>query len=215
MTMSEIYFLSGIGTDIGKSYAAGWLAKQFMEQGKSVITQKFIQTGNQGFSEDILLHRKITGTTLTEEDYAGVTAPVMLSYPASPQLAARIDAKRIDLELISRCTLQLAQKYEVVIIEGAGGLMVPITDDFLTIDYPLRKNLPVILATNGALGSINHTVLSLEAIKARGMRLHSLLYNCHFDRDERIAEDTKGFILRYLKRNFPGAEMLFVPDIIV
>ncbi len=213
--MSEIYFLSGIGTDVGKSYAAGHLAKKLTLQGKSVITQKFIQTGNRGMSEDILLHRRITGTGLSEEDRSGVTAPVILSYPASPQLAARIDSREIDLEKIGRCTDLLASKYEVVIIEGAGGLMVPITDDFLTIDYPRQKRLPVILVTNGALGSINHTLLSLEALKARRMRLHSLLYNCHFDVDKRIAEDTKGFLRRYLNRNFPGTEMLFVPEIIV
>lgn len=59
--------------------------------------------------------------------------------------------------------------------------MVPLTDDFLTIDYPATRNLPVVLVTNGILGSINHTILSLEAIKARGLKLRSVIYNTYFD----------------------------------
>ncbi|MDE6254912.1 MAG: dethiobiotin synthase, partial [Muribaculaceae bacterium] len=77
-------FITGIDTDAGKSFATGWLAKLIMAQGKSVITQKFVQTGNLEFSEDIEVHRKIMGIPLTTVDKIGITAPVIFTYPASP-----------------------------------------------------------------------------------------------------------------------------------
>ncbi len=204
-------FLSGIDTDAGKTYATAYLAKRFMQQGLSVVTQKFIQTGCKDDSEDIIAHRKLMGIDLLPEDKDHTTAPIIFTYPASAQLAARIDGRDIDISLIDRSREILASRYDVVIIEGAGGLMVPFTDDFLTIDYPATRQLPVVLVTNGILGSINHTLLSLEAIKARGLELPYIIYNKYFDTDELIAEDTLGFIRRYVAKHFPGTEILEMP----
>lgn len=209
--MSKTYFISGIDTDAGKSYATGWLALQLAADGKRVVTQKFIQTGNVGSSEDIVVHRRLTGTGLLPEDIDGLTAPVILSYPASAQLAARIDGVELDLSIIDRAREILEERYDVVLVEGAGGLMVPITDEFFAIDYAATRRLPVILVTNSRLGSINHTVLSLEAIRNRGMQLYSVLYNTYFDNDKVIATDTRDFIARYVERYFPGTPILDVP----
>jgi len=205
------FFLTGIDTDAGKTYATAFLALKFMSEGKSVITQKFIQTGCVDDSEDIIAHRKLMGIDLLPEDLDHTTAPIIFTYPASAQLAARIDGKEIDINLIDRSRELLSSRYDVLIIEGAGGLMVPFTDEFLTIDYPATRHLPIVLVTNGILGSINHTLLSLEAIKARKLDLPYLIYNKHFDSDEIIAADTLGFIRRYLKRNFPDTEVLEMP----
>lgn len=206
--MSEVIFISGIDTDAGKTYMTGMYARMLMEQGKSVITQKFIQTGNVDFSEDIEMHRKIMGSGLLPEDREGLTAPIIFSYPASAQLAARIDGKDIDLNVIENATKELASRYDVVLIEGAGGLMVPLADDYFAIDYVRQHNLPLMLVTNSVLGSINHTVLSLEAIKSRGINLKGVIYNTYFDNDKIIAEDTLGFIQRYVNRSFPKSEFV-------
>jgi len=211
--MSTTLFISGIDTDAGKSYCTGWLARRYMAEGKSVITQKFIQTGNVGRSEDIELHRRLMNLPMLPEDLDMTTAPVIFSYPASAQLAARIDGRKIDLETIAGATRKLSARYDVVLIEGAGGLMVPITDTYSTIDYVAEHSLPLVLVTNGRLGSINHTLLSLEAIKSRGIQLHSVLYNTHFDTDAVIAADTRAFIGRYIACHFPGTDMTDVPSI--
>lgn len=211
--MSETLFISGIDTDAGKSYCTAWLARQMMDRGLSVITQKFIQTGNVGRSEDIELHRRLTGTGPLPEDADLTTSPVIFSYPASAQLAARIDGRQIDLSAIDRSRELLASRYDVLLIEGAGGLMVPVTDDFLTIDYITSRRLPLALVTNGVLGSINHTVLSLEAVAARGIDLKYVLYNTYFDRDQVIADDTRAFIARYIARHFPSTQILDVPTL--
>jgi len=105
---TDIYFISGIDTDAGKSYCTAWYAKQLSQNGQRVITQKFIQTGNTGHSEDIDLHRRIMGTGYLPEDKEGLTMPEIFSYPCSPHLAARIDNRPIDFGKIERATRELA-----------------------------------------------------------------------------------------------------------
>ena len=97
-------FITGIGTDVGKSFATGWLARKMNEAGKRTLTQKMIQTGNVGYREDIERHRKIMNIPLQPEDENHLTAPVIFSYPCSPHLAAKIDKKEIDFNKISSST---------------------------------------------------------------------------------------------------------------
>ena len=182
-----------------------------MDEGHTVITQKFIQTGCTDMSEDIVRHRELTGSELLPEDLDGTTAPLIYTHPCSPQLAARIDHRDIPLEVIDNSTEKLLERYDCVLIEGAGGLMVPVTDTFFTIDYVASRRLPLVLVVHGGLGSINHTILSFEAIARRGIQLHTVLYNKYFDSDPLIAEDTRAFIARYLEREFPAAQILDVP----
>ncbi len=211
--MNNVIFVSGIHTDAGKSYATGHLARSLMEQGQKVATLKFIQTGNVGRSEDIDVHRRLMGIELPE-DASGLTAPQIFSYPCSPQLAAEIDGREIDFNAIDSAIQTLSDRYDTVLVEGAGGLMVPLSDDFWTIDYIASRGLPVALVTNGSLGSINHTLLSLEALERRAIPLHSVIYNTHFDSsDRRIAADTVGFIRRYLQRRHPNTPLLFTPSV--
>lgn len=210
---SQLIFISGIDTDAGKSYATGYIARQLTAKGLNVITQKFIQTGCEVYSEDIELHRKIMGVDALEEDLDHTTSPVIFTYPASAQLAARIDGREIDLDIISKASDTLAATHDIVLIEGAGGLMVPITDTYTTIDYVAEHQLPLGLVTNGKLGSINHTLLSLEAIQHRGIRLKWLIYNEHFDTDPVISADTRGYIRRYVAKHFPETEIIIVPSI--
>lgn len=205
-------FITGIDTDAGKTYATAWLAGRLAAQGRRVITQKFIQTGNVGRSEDIEAHRRLTGTGMLPEDAEGLTAPLIFSYPASAQLAARIDGRPIDLSIIDRARNELARRYDDVLIEGAGGLMVPLTDTFMAIDYAATRDLPLALVTNSRLGSINHTILSLEAIRARRLQLPYILYNTFFDSaSPEIAADTRAFIGRYAAAHHPGTVILDIP----
>ena len=210
--MSEVYFISGIDTNIGKTYATGFLAAKWAKEGKKVITQKPIQTGCIDTAEDILLHRKIMGIDLLPEDISRLTMPEVFTYPASPHLAAKIDNRAIDFEKIEKATEILRQNYDILLIEGAGGLMVPLTEDLLLIDYAAQKQYPIILVTSGRLGSINHTLLSFEAIERRGLTLHSVVYNL-FDEnpDPIISEDTFRLLKKQMSVRFPDAE-LFVLD---
>jgi dethiobiotin synthetase len=209
----NVYFVSGIDTNIGKSYATAYLALQWRQQGVNTITQKFIQTGNPaGYSEDIELHRRLMGTGPLPEDQEGLTKPQIFSYPASPDLASRIDGRPIDFEAIRRATDVLSQRYDAVLMEGAGGLMVPLTPDLLTIDYIRQQGYPLVFVTSGRLGSVNHTLLSFEAIQARGIQLHTVLYNLYPEGEDKIIQaDTEQYIRRYLAQHFPEAQFLKVP----
>lgn len=200
-----VLFVTGTGTDVGKSWATGWLARELARAGSNVITQKFIQTGNCGRSEDIEVHRSIMGIPLQPRDLDGTTAPIILSYPASPHLAARIDGIEIDWEVPAASSRQLACEYDHVLIEGAGGALVPLNDRLLTADWIARHDLPAAVVTGGMLGSINHTLLTLEALEARGVKVALVIYNPHFDTDEVICPDTRAYLRRYLSRHHPGA----------
>lgn len=208
--MKEIIFVSGIGTNVGKSYATGWLANKLNSEKKNAITLKMIQTGNDGYSEDIDIHRKIMGLPLLDEDKDFTTAPIIMTYPASPHLAAKIDHCTIDLSKIDRSTEKLFEKYDTILMEGAGGLMVPITETYTTIDYIREHNLQLALVTNGQLGSISHTLLALEAIKTRQIKLKYVVYNPYFDEDKIIAEETQKYLGEFLKKNFPETEYLIM-----
>lgn len=209
---APVYFISGIDTGIGKTYATGYLAKLWNQQGIRTITQKLIQTGNSGISEDIEQHRQIMQMGWFPEDDSRLTMPEIFSYPASPHLAAKIDGRAVDFAKIAQATQRLAERYDAVLLEGAGGLMVPLTDSLLSIDYAAGKNFPVILVSSGRLGSINHTILSLEALRSRGMQLHALAYNLNDEsQDPLISKDTAEYLKAYLAKHFPDALWMDIP----
>ena len=209
---APVYFISGIDTGIGKTYTTGYLAKLWNGQGQKTITQKLIQTGNTDISEDIEQHREIMGMGWFPEDQSKLTMPEIFTYPASPHLATQIDGREIDFQKIADATQQLAEKYDLVLLEGAGGLMVPLTTDLLTIDYIAEKKFPVILVSSGRLGSINHTLLSLEALKIRGLELYALAYNLNDEsQDALISQDTAAYLKAYLAQHFPKALWIDIP----
>ncbi|MCF7521355.1 dethiobiotin synthase [Neisseria sp. ZJ106] len=205
--MKGVYFIGGIDTDVGKTAATGKLAQQLQQQGISVITQKLVQTGCLHDAEDILTHRKIMGIPLQEADRQRLTMPQVFAYPASPHLAAKLENRSVSLNSVTAATEQLAQQYDVVLLEGAGGLMVPLTEDCLSIDYVQQRQYPVILVTGGRLGSINHTLLSLSAIRQSGLTLHSVVFNHYHDSsDPLIAEESRRYLQNAVKQDFPQAE---------
>lgn len=206
---NNIYFVSGIDTGIGKSYATGLIAKQWNAEGLRTITQKLVQTGNTAISEDIILHRQLMGLAFTEDDQEKITMPEIFSYPASPHLAAQIDKREIDFEKIRQATAQLSQRYDAVLVEGAGGLMVPLTEDYLIIDYIKEMGYPLLFVTSGKLGSINHTLLSLEAVAKREINLHTVIYNTFpvLD-DSTISTETQRYLRNYIQKHFPETKFI-------
>ena len=216
----SVLFISGIDTDIGKTYATGLLAKALMQQGIDVITQKLVQTGvaidrysgEMNMADDIVTHRELMGMPLQPCDLDFTTCPYRYEKPASPHLSARLSKQTLNPEMITNATYRLQADYDVVLLEGAGGLLVPITEQLLTLDYIASQGYPIILVTSGRLGSINHTLLSLEAITSRGLKVHSVIYNHIHDAadntDAEIANSTIDFLQHYLKQNYPDTHWL-------
>lgn len=206
-----VYFISGIDTDAGKSIVTGVIARTLLKKGVNVVTQKFIQTGCVGISEDILKHREIMGIEPLEVDKDGTTCPYVMTYPASPHLAAEIDKVDIDVKRIHQSTVKLAAMYDMVLLEGAGGLYVPVTRDYLTIDYIQEYKHPLILVSSSKLGSINHTLMSLELCRLRGIEVKYVVYNDFPNDSEFIKNDSITIIRQYLQQHFPECELLELP----
>lgn len=193
------YFITGIDTGVGKTWATGLLARYLRGRGNAVITQKLVQTGCAGMSEDILAHRRIMETGLFPED-GELTCPYCLPFPGSPHLAARLAGVSLDTGRMRRATEELARRYDCVLVEGSGGLHVPLDEGSTLLEYIGEVCYPVILVTSSRLGSINHTFLTLEALQRRGIPVAGTLYNLYPGADPHIRDDTRDMILRRLER---------------
>ncbi|MDE5944687.1 MAG: dethiobiotin synthase [Rikenella sp.] len=213
------YFVSGIDTDAGKSYATGQLARMLAEQGRRVITQKFVQTGCTDRSEDIELHRRLMGIPLQAVDTDRTTCPIIYRFPASPHLSAQLEGTYVQTTLIEEATQNLLKQYDTVLIEGAGGLLVPLRPfdpdrtphEYLTADYVAEQRLPLLFVTSARLGSLNHTLLSFEACRARRIEIAAVLWKLYPAGDPIIAADTRAYIETYLQTYFPQARIIDIP----
>lgn len=203
--------LCGIDTGIGKSVATGLLARHLLEDGHSVITQKLVQTGCSGRPEDVLTHRRLMETGWLEEDEQKLTCPYCFSFPGSPHLAARIAQTTIEPEKISVATRQLQASFEWVILEGAGGLLVPLGTDLNLLDYIAFQEYPLILVTSSRLGSINHTLMSLESIRSRNINLVGLIYNIFDGGPDAIIQDSLRLFSRALQDHGFKDNILVLP----
>lgn len=204
--------VGGIDTGVGKTVVCGLMARYLLARGVNVITVKMVQTGNVGFSEDLNLHRAMMGRTFPE-DALGLTAPQIFSFPASPLMASRLDGKTVDVDRIAQCVTTLQSRYDVVLIEAAGGLAVPLTEDLLTVDFAAAQGWQLILVSSGKLGSVNHTVLSLESAQARGLDVLDVAYNFCPDADPAIDRDSAEFITQYMQKKGLRPALSVVPKV--
>ena len=210
--MQKNYFITAIDTDAGKTVITGLMARYLADRGVRVITQKMAQTGCMGASDDVAAHRRIMGAAPFPEDAAGLTCPYIFPFPASPQFSSRLAGERIELETIRNATVCLTERYDCVLTEGVGGVMVPLVDDLTVVDYLVRYPAPVILVTNGRLGSVNHTLLSFEVLDNHGIEVAAMVYNDFVAADPLIAADSFDTLRRYLYRYFPGGVAMRVGE---
>jgi len=206
-------FVSGIDTDTGKTIATGLIALYFKKLGYKVITQKIVQTGCNKISEDIIKHREIMDEKLNDFDLQSITCPYIFNFPASPHLSSKLENKEINPNKILKATKELEKHFDYVIIEGIGGLCVPLNKNIILIDYIVANKYPLILVTSGKLGSINHTLLNLEAIKKRKIKLKAIIYNNYFSSDEIINSDSKSFLKKLIKKDFPDSQFIEIGNI--
>ncbi len=196
--------------------ATGLLARYLKSSGRRTVTQKIVQTGDKGISADIQLHRRLADMELLPEDISGMTCRYVFKFPASPHLAASLENSIIDISRIDADTRQLEKNYQCVLIEGAGGLQVPLNDDYLISDFLTERRYPVILVSSPRLGSINHTLLSLELASRRGIRVTGIVYNIFNAAVPEITAATRSILCRYLtKYGFPATIIdlpFFSPD---
>jgi dethiobiotin synthetase len=204
----KTYFISGIDTDCGKTYVTGHLAASLLKKGYKTITQKPVQTGCFNRADDIIEHRRLMGISLTTCDINALTCSYLFKTPASPHLAAAIEGVSINTEAIAINTQILQKNWDIVLIEGAGGLMVPFNENEYVIDYIKANNYPLILVSSSKLGSINHTLMSIECILNRNIILHSVIYNRFENHSPTIANDSFNVIEKFLHKHSPQTQVV-------
>jgi len=172
------YFITGIGTGIGKTLISAILTEKLKAD-----YWKPIQSGDLDTSDSITLGSLISNnqTVIHRESYR-------LTQPLSPHLSARLDGIEIDL---SKINMPLTNSN--LIIEGAGGLMVPLNEKELIIDLIKKLNVEVILVSQNYLGSINHTLLSVNLLKQYEIPIKGIIFNG----DENV--ETERYIQQYTK----------------
>ncbi len=212
LVMNQPIAICGIDTNIGKSIVTGLLARHLLLKGKVVITQKLVQTGCVGRPEDIVLHRKLMGAEWHSLDEEQLTCPYCFPFPASPHLAAARAGTEIDPAVLTLATSRLSEQVDQLLIEGVGGLLVPLTRKLLLLDYLAQHDYPVILVTTPRLGSINHTLLSLEALKQRKMNLLGLACNLYGDHPKEILMDSLQLFREQLAAYGFPQKIILVPD---
>lgn len=208
----ETLFITGIGKNAGKSYATGWLAREMTAAEHYVITLKAVQTGSSDICDDIRIHRKIMNLAPGTFDMTRITSPCKFATVASPHVAAKLENSEIKAELINEAARLLHKNYKHVLIEGSEGLMTPLKGDFLTIDYIRANKLPVILVINGAPGSISNTLLSLYALAHYKIDIFGVIYNPYFDKDKKVAFETKEYLKEWVLHHYPGSLWFEMPE---
>ncbi len=213
MALRKVYCVTGIDTDVGKTVVAGLIARSFIKNDINVITQKMVQTGCNGLSEDIIFHRQLMGIDLLPEDVDGLTCPYRFSVPSSPHLAAALEQNVIDCDQIKAATMKLLRQFECVILEGVGGLSVPLNNDMTVLDYLEKEQYPMVLVSSSRLGSINHTLNALELARKRNLEVVAIVYNLIGETDPRIVKDSRIVFQRFLKKYGFPSNIIDLPEI--
>ena len=200
-------FVAGTDTGVGKTAVAAALAAALRGQGMDVGVMKPVATGSarpgpggRPLAEDAARLARAAGAT----DAPALINPVWFAEPLAPWTASRRARRRIHLSSILRAFAALQARHEVVIVEGAGGLLVPLSRRVLMVDVAARLGLPVLLVARPGLGTINHTLLSLACVRGRGLRCCGVVLNYvkppARDPAARLAEQTNPGTLRQWAR---------------
>jgi dethiobiotin synthetase len=175
MTRPGGLFVTGTDTGVGKTVVTCALARALRKAGVDVGVMKPCETGvGPAGPEDAraLLAASGAGDALDE------VCPERLALPAAPSAAAAAEGRAVDLGRIRAAAARLAARHELLLVEGAGGLLVPLAPGVSMADLAAGLGYPVLVVARGALGTINHTLLTLEALERRGLALAGVVV-CH------------------------------------
>jgi dethiobiotin synthetase len=170
-------FVTGTDTGVGKTVVCGLLAGFLLKRGIRVATQKWVQTGAGAGPEDLAVHRRLMGMPEASPGQLPDFCPYRFPFPASPHLAAAREGEAIDASVIEAAYRRLSASHDLVLVEGTGGFLVPLTAGLLCADLVARLGLSALLVVGNRLGCVNHALLTVEAIRARGVPLEGLVFN--------------------------------------
>ncbi len=166
------YFITGTDTGVGKTYVTALLLAELRRRGRPAAAMKPIACGPDG-RNDARAYRRL----MSEEVSLDRLNPISLRHPLAPSVAARLEHRTINLRRVHSDFRLLTADFSPVLIEGAGGLLVPIKRNYFIADLARDLNLPLIIVARLGLGTLNHTLLTVRQAQAAGLKIRGLILN--------------------------------------
>jgi dethiobiotin synthetase len=190
--MEKGVFVTGSDTGVGKTVIAGAIAAAIKAHGLNVGVMKPVASGAKEIggklvSEDAVYLKKIIDST----DDDDLVNPILLKPPLAPTIAASKTGVTIDIDKIWKAYEELTNKHDFVVVEGIGGLMVPIDDTLFVADLVRKMDLPLVIVSRDYLGTINHTLLTVEYARSRNLRIKGIVINMLKNDDDFVREIEK------------------------
>ena len=204
------FFITGTDTEIGKTLAAAALILRLRQDGQEVIGFKPVVAGTYTNSiglkcnEDLETLRLASGTDLSND----AICPYILDEPAAPHLVSGSNGVTLKLHEMIQSFERLSAQFQTVVVEGAGGFLVPINETEGLDDFAQHIGLPVVLVVGMRLGCLNHALLSVQAVKARGLELAGWIAN---QIDPQMARQTEN--LESLKTRIDAPFLGLIPHL--
>jgi len=184
--------ITGTDTNVGKTVVTTALVSALYERGVRVAAMKPVESGGTDDGDAL---RKAAGNVFPTE----LVTPVLLAEPLAPLVAARRAHRTIDIETLDTAFHTLRRESEIVVVEGAGGLLVPITRSvhFGTLFH--RWALDVVIVAANRLGAVNHTLLTVDSARAQGLTVRAVVLNTVRDGSPSIADQTNQVLIQELR----------------
>ena len=191
--MSKKLFITGTGTDVGKTYVAGLIVKKLKESGKNAAYYKAAMSGNERKEDgslipgDAMYVKRISGISQSVDEMC----PYIYEAAVSPHLASRMEGNPVQMEVVRKGFEEVCGKYDYVTMEGSGGILCPICFDEEKIqleDIVKELGLSSLIVADAGLGTINSVVLTVEYMRARNLPVKGILLN-HFHPGDTMEED--------------------------
>jgi dethiobiotin synthetase len=172
--VSRSLLVTGTDTGIGKTVVAAGLAAALRRAGLDLGVMKPVASGaRRGVSDDAVYLRKTAGV----DDPLSLVNPLLFKAPLAPSVAAAVENRRVDLRPVRAAWRELLRRREGLVVEGVGGLLVPIRPRWTVAHFAKAFRLPLVIVTRPKLGTLNHTALTALAARAFGLKLFGLIVN--------------------------------------
>ena len=194
--MTSGLFVTGTDTGVGKTYVSAGIATALKLRGVNVGVMKPAETGcriraGRLMPKDALRLMK----SARVKDPLSLVNPYRMRNPLAPSVAAAREGKKIDPDKILKAFTALRERHEFMIVEGAGGIMVPLCGKYTYLDLASMMGLPVLIVARPGLGTINHTLLSISALKGRNIAIAGIVINYALDWKPGLAEETNPAVI--------------------
>ncbi len=170
-------FITGTDTEVGKTVISAGLALALRDRGIKVGVMKPVATGCYGAEERLISQDAAFLLEAARNEYPPLTSPSRFRNPLAPNVAAMLEKKEVDVQKILRSYRELQKHYDFLIVEGIGGIMVPLKKDYYVANLIRDMGLPIVIVSYAGLGAINHTLLTVDAAVIRGLEIRGILFN--------------------------------------